>query len=195
MVDVATGKVYALSKTDADGEFLLCLPMDKDYGLNVNRPQYLFYSDNFALKAEHKLRDPYVLKIPLQPVKDPIVQGGGGDNKESEPIVLKNVFFATSSAELRPESKNELDKLKQLLDDNPKMRIRLNGHTDSEGNDADNLNLSDRRAHAVRTFLINKGILAARLEAKGFGETKPIASNDTPEGRQENRRTEFVVLN
>ena len=195
MVDVSTGKVYALSKTDGDGEFLLCLSMGKDYGLNVNRPKYLFYSDNFGLKEERKLRDPIVLKIPLQPVKDSLEEGGGGAKKESEPIVLKNVFFATNSAELRPESKNELNKLKELLDDNPNMRIRLNGHTDNEGDDADNLSLSDRRAHAVRTYLINKGILADRLEAKGYGETKPVASNDTPEGRQKNRRTEFVVLN
>lgn len=195
MVDVANGKVYALTKTDADGEFLVCLPMGKDYGLNVNRPKYLFYSDNFALKEERKLRDPFVLKIPLQPVKESVEQGGVEENKESEPIVLKNVFFATNSAELRPESKNELDKLKQLLEENPKMRIRLNGHTDSEGDDAKNMDLSDRRAHSVRTYLISKGIAADRMDAKGYGESKPVATNDTPEGRQQNRRTEFVVLN
>jgi outer membrane protein OmpA-like peptidoglycan-associated protein len=81
------------------------------------------------------------------------------------------------------------------LDENPKMRIRLNGHTDNEGADADNMTLSDRRAVAVRQYLIDKGIVAERLEAKGFGETMPIATNDSPEGRQQNRRTEFVVLN
>jgi outer membrane protein OmpA-like peptidoglycan-associated protein len=132
----------------------------------------------------------------LQPIVEPLVNNTSGTPKvENKPIILKNVFFATNSAVLRPESQNELNKLKQLLDENPKMRIRLNGHTDNEGADADNMSLSDRRALAVRQYLIDKGIVAERLEAKGFGETMPIATNDSPEGRQQNRRTEFVVLN
>jgi outer membrane protein OmpA-like peptidoglycan-associated protein len=193
---LAGAKLYAKAKTDADGEFLLCLPMGKDYSLNVRRAKYLFYSDNFALTEIRKMGDPFLLKIPLQPIVEPLVNNTSGNPKvENKPIILKNVFFATNSAVLRPESQNELNKLKQLLDENPKMRIRLNGHTDNEGADADNMSLSDRRALAVRQYLIDKGIVAERLEAKGFGETMPIATNDSPEGRQQNRRTEFVVLN
>jgi outer membrane protein OmpA-like peptidoglycan-associated protein/Tfp pilus assembly protein PilF len=191
LVDLGTGKSYAKLQTDKDGEFLVCLPMGKDYALNVNRKQYLFYSDNFALKEERKLKDPFQLKIPLQPIKK---EQKDPNKKENQPIILKNVFFATNSAELRPASKTELDKLKALLDENPAMRIRLQGHTDNVGEEADNMDLSDRRANAVKDYLIKAGIKAERLEAKGFGETTPIASNDTPKGRQQNRRTEFLVL-
>lgn len=192
LIDLATGKTYAKVRTDKDGEFLLCLPMGKDYALNVNRKQYLFYSDNFALKEARKIKDAFALKIPLQPIKK---EQKGPEPKENEPIILKNVFFATNSAELRPASKTELDQLKALLEENPEMRIRLQGHTDNVGEEVDNMDLSDRRAKAVRTYLINAGIDAKRLEAQGFGETRPIAKNDTPEGRQKNRRTEFLLLN
>ena len=89
----------------------------------------------------------------------------------------------------------ELDKLKKLLNDNPTLRIRINGHTDNVGTDNDNLNLSANRAKSVYEYLIQKGIAASRLEYKGFGESKPVATNDTAEGRQENRRTEFELLN
>ncbi len=192
LVDLEADKSYAVLHTDQDGEFLVCLPMGKDYALNVNRKQYLFYSDNFALKESRKIKDPVVLKIPLQPIKKDVPKI---DTLNQKPIILKNVFFATNSAQLRPASRTELNRLKGLLEENPEMRIRLQGHTDNVGAEADNMDLSDRRAKAVRDYLIEQGIDAARLEAKGFGETKPIASNETPEGRQQNRRTEFVVLN
>ncbi len=192
--DIAAGKLYAKAKTDADGEFLLCLPLGKDYSLNVRRPKYLFYSDNFALKESRKQNDPFLLNIPLQPITENIPNNSAIPEKENKPIILKNVFFSTNSADLRPESQNELNKLKQLLEENPTMRIRLNGHTDNEGADADNMSLSDRRANAVKQYLVGKGISVDRLEAKGYGETVPIGTNDTAEGRQKNRRTEFVVL-
>jgi len=85
--------------------------------------------------------------------------------------------------------------LKKLLEDNPLLRIQLNGHTDNVGSDTDNLSLSDARARAVYNYLVDNGIEASRLSSKGFGETTPIDTNDTPEGRHRNRRTEFVVIN
>ena len=104
------------------------------------------------------------------------------------------MLFATGSATVLPESKPELEKLRQLLEDNPGLRIRLQGHTDNVGSEADNLELSSRRAEAVRDFLVEAGIAAGRLEAKGFGESRPLTSNDTDAGRALNRRTEFLVL-
>ncbi len=189
--DLNKNKLYATVKTDADGEFLLCLPLGKDYSLNVNKQMYLFYSDNFALSEHRKHNDPFILKIPLEQIK---VTTSENTNLDNKPIILKNVFFGTNSSELRPESLIELEKLYQLLFDNPKMKIRLNGHTDNEGSDIDNLILSDKRAHAVKNYLISKGIDSARLEAKGYGETQPIADNTSFEGRKQNRRTEFVVI-
>ena len=108
--------------------------------------------------------------------------------------ILKNIFFASGSAILKPESAGELLKLYDLLQTNPKMNIQINGHTDDVGADAANLTLSEKRAKAVYEYLIEKGITNTRLKYKGYGESQPIISNETPEGRQMNRRTEFIVL-
>ena len=87
----------------------------------------------------------------------------------------------------------ELNKLIQLMNDNPSVKIQINGYTDNVGNAADNLKLSENRSKAVVDFLISKGIDAKRMTWKGFGETQPIADNSTEEGRALNRRTEFVI--
>ena len=95
---------------------------------------------------------------------------------------------------MRPESITELNRLKKLLVENPELQIQLNGHTDDVGSDEDNLLLSDNRAKAVHDYLIAEGIDENRLEYKGYGETMPIDTNDTPQGRQNNRRTEFEII-
>ena len=107
----------------------------------------------------------------------------------SPPVVLRNVLFETGSAELKPESLFELNQLLQLLENNNTLKIQINGHTDNIGSDENNLSLSTNRAKAVKDFLIKNGIAANRLSHKGYGETKPIDSNDTDWGRQNNRRT------
>jgi len=103
------------------------------------------------------------------------------------------VFFDTGSAELRTESFVELNWLKILLEENPQINIQINGHTDDVGTEEDNLVLSENRAKAVLNFLVENGIMTKRLSHEGFGESRPIESNDSPVGRQTNRRTEFVV--
>ena len=108
-------------------------------------------------------------------------------------IVLKNIFFETNKAELKEESKTELDKLVDLLTKNPMLKIEIGGHTDNVGADADNLKLSDARAKSVMAYLVAHGISADRLTARGYGETMPIADNNNVEGRALNRRTEFKV--
>ena len=100
----------------------------------------------------------------------------------------------TDKYELKPESKVELVKLSALLKNNPTMKIIIGGHTDNVGSDEDNMILSDNRAKAVYNRLVEHGIKAERLKWKGYGETKPIETNDTPEGRANNRRTDFVVF-
>jgi outer membrane protein OmpA-like peptidoglycan-associated protein len=136
--------------------------------------------------------DPILLKIPLHPLEDILIMNK--DSLISKPIVLKNVFFSTNSSELRVESFNELDKLKKLLEDNPELKIRINGHTDDQGEESDNLFLSERRAEAVKQYLVKNGVSLGRIEAKGFGESLPIAPNNTEDGRQLNRRTEFIQI-
>ncbi|HFA51261.1 MAG TPA: flagellar motor protein MotB [Bacteroidetes bacterium] len=190
-IDLKTGKIYSQSMTGADGEFLITLPIGKDYALNVSKDKYLFYSENFALKNNSTADDPFELKIELTPVPETSTTNGEGLSK---PIILKNVFFETGSAALKNESLAELERLKKLLDDNPNLKIQINGHTDNIGTEEDNLNLSSDRAKAVYDYLIKNNIAAERLKYKGFGETMPIASNGTDEGRQQNRRTEFVAF-
>ncbi|MCS6917389.1 MAG: OmpA family protein [Chitinophagales bacterium] len=115
-------------------------------------------------------------------------------------IRIQNIYYGFDSANLRPESKPGLDSLYQILVDNPQIKVEISSHTDSKGNDAYNMRLSQRRAESVVKYLADKGIPMERMVAKGYGETKPIAPNnlpdgrDNPEGRQMNRRTEFRVI-
>ncbi len=114
--------------------------------------------------------------------------------EKGKKILLKNIYFEYDKAELMPRSYVELHKLNQILKDNPALVINILGHTDSDGTDAYNLALSQRRAEAVRDFLKKQGIAAKRLKATGKGEVQPITKNDTDEGKAENRRVEFEVL-
>ncbi len=107
---------------------------------------------------------------------------------------INDIHYATNSARLTERSKFVLDEFLEYLKDNPGIRTAIHGHTDNVGTDEDNLALSQDRAFTVMSYLQDHGIDAGRLAFKGFGESKPVASNDTPEGRAENRRTEFVIL-
>jgi outer membrane protein OmpA-like peptidoglycan-associated protein len=107
---------------------------------------------------------------------------------------LNNVFFDFGKYDLRPESYPELDRLAEFLKSNTSLRIELGGHTDNVGKDADNLTLSQNRVNSVMSYVASRGVDAARLTAKGYGETKPVNTNDTEEGRQQNRRVEFTIL-
>jgi outer membrane protein OmpA-like peptidoglycan-associated protein len=157
------------------------LPEGRDYALNVTHKGYLFYSENFSL-AERSSTEPHKKRVELAPIK------------AGETVVLRNVFFETGSFELSATSRAELNKLVSFLNKNYRMRIELGGHTDNVGAAAANKTLSQNRADAVKTFLIEKGIPEERLTTKGYGTEKPLASNDSEEGRAQNRRTEFTVL-
>ncbi len=203
-MDLAIQKTHAYSTTDNSGEFLVCLPVGKDYGLNVSKPEYLFHSENFALKERDDNNEPYELIIELKRIPKEIAVLSEKPNTiqkpstkpltKPTPIILKNIFFATGSAVLKDESTGELLKLYQLLNETPKMKIQINGHTDNVGSDPDNLALSQKRAKSVYDYLIGKGIAASRLKHEGFGKNQPIDTNETKEGRQNNRRTEFIII-
>lgn len=183
---------FASAITDNQGEFLVCLPAGKDYALNVSHEGYLFHSEHFALAGKATLEEPFLLEIELIALpkeNTPIVA------EKTKPIILKNVFFETASAALKRASISELTRLQQLLLENRSLKVRINGHTDNVGEEADNLQLSEARAKAVYDFLIDKGIASDRLQYKGFGESQPIDTNETEEGRRNNRRTEFEIIN
>jgi outer membrane protein OmpA-like peptidoglycan-associated protein len=109
-------------------------------------------------------------------------------------IILHNLFFATNQTTILPESESALQDLYTMLKENPEIRIRITGHTDNVGSDKANQKLSEGRAKSVRADLINRGINGDRIEAEGKGESQPIDTNDTEEGRQNNRRVEFMIL-
>lgn len=109
-------------------------------------------------------------------------------------ITLTNIYFPQGRAELLPESSVELNRLVTLLNQNPGMEIQVSGHTDNQGDEQKNLELSLQRAKAVKTYLIRKGISAARVEELGFGSSKPVAGNEQEDTRKLNRRVEFKVV-
>jgi outer membrane protein OmpA-like peptidoglycan-associated protein/tetratricopeptide (TPR) repeat protein len=181
LTDLNSGLVVSKVQTQEDGTYLVPLPSTKNYAFNVARKGYLFYSSTFFL--EKKENDSvYEKDIPLIPIET------------GSRIVLNNIFFHTGSAELENSSLIELEKLIQLLRENPAMQIEIDGHTDNVGKAMDNLRLSEQRAQSVVTYLLSKGIEAGRLKSKGFGDTQPISDNSILEGRANNRRTELKVL-
>jgi outer membrane protein OmpA-like peptidoglycan-associated protein len=127
------------------------------------------------------MKDAYHLDISLHPV----VAG--------EKVVLKNIFYETNSYDLKSESMPELEKVISFLKNNPKVNIEISGHTDNVGDIKSNQLLSEKRAKAIYDFLVKGGIEPLRMIYKGYGESKPLATNDTEEGRSQNRRTEFTI--
>lgn len=178
--DLATGDTVRNVRSHG-GEFVLSLPTGKKYVAFVEAEGYLFSGTPFFLDES----DPkafYEVDIRLEAIKKDAV------------MTLRNVFFETGSAALSAESGPELDKVARLMEVNPKTKIELRGHTDNVGGAEANLKLSTARAEAVKAHLVRKGVAAERLSARGFGETAPVAPNDTPEGRAANRRTELKIL-
>jgi outer membrane protein OmpA-like peptidoglycan-associated protein len=181
LIDMASKQVITKVQTDEKGSYFITLPVGKDYVFNVNKKGYLFYSDNFFMTGLSP-DSTYQKDIPLTPIE------------KDASIVLKNIFFDVNKFDLKPASQAELDKLVQLLTENPTVKIEIGGHTDNVGKPNDNLVLSNNRAKAVVNYLISKNIAAARLISKGYGATKPIADNKTEQGKAQNRRTEVKVI-
>jgi outer membrane protein OmpA-like peptidoglycan-associated protein/tetratricopeptide (TPR) repeat protein len=181
LTDVNTRQLISKLQTDEDGNYLVTLPVGKDYAFNVNRKGYLFYSENYNISATAP-DSTFEADIPLQPIE------------ANAHIVLKNVFFDTKKTELKPESITELDNVVRLMNENPNIKILISGYTDNVGKPTDNLSLSKGRAVAVVNYLLNKGVRNERMSFKGNGETNPIADNNTDEGRALNRRTELSIV-
>jgi outer membrane protein OmpA-like peptidoglycan-associated protein/tetratricopeptide (TPR) repeat protein len=181
LADVQRNRLISKVQTDEDGNYLITLPVGKDYAFNVGHTGYLFFSASFSLQPDAP-DSVYVVDIPLQPIEPGAV------------VVLQNIFFDTKKFDLQSASLTELDKIVVLLNENPRLKILIGGHTDNVGKPADNLLLSNNRAKAVVNYLAQKGIAPQRLSFKGFGAAKPVADNKTESGRMQNRRTEMNVV-
>ncbi len=166
---------------ESTGEYKITLPASKKYGFHANSDGYLGINENIDLtkleQYQELQRDLYLVPI-----------------EKGEKIKINNIFFEFGKSDLLPESFPELNRLAEFLQKNPEIKIQINGHTDNIGSDKDNKILSQKRASAVQDYLINKGIASARIKSIGYGESKPIKSNDTEEGRALNRRVEFIIL-
>lgn len=164
------------------GLFVVPLKADVRYALTIDKKGYLFHSEYFDM-PNVPADKPFEIIIDLQKVE------------VGKSVVLNNIFFDTDKFVLKGESKTELKKLLAFLKDNKDIKIEVAGHTDNVGSSSYNLKLSENRAQAVSKYLIENGVDQNRITYKGYGDTKPIASNDSKEGRAKNRRTEFTVLN
>jgi outer membrane protein OmpA-like peptidoglycan-associated protein len=166
-----------------DGSFKIVLPYDKNYLIRASADKFFAISENLNLDSLVKAgnrqihKDLYLVPIEIGQV-----------------FRLNNVFFDFDKWDLRPESFVELDRVVKLLNENPAMEIELSAHTDSYGSDDYNFKLSDNRARSCMEYLLSKGIIPNRVTSQGYGETKPVAANDTPENRQLNRRVEFKIM-
>jgi outer membrane protein OmpA-like peptidoglycan-associated protein/tetratricopeptide (TPR) repeat protein len=182
IVDNEKNEVVTLTNSNSStGKYMLSLPSGKNYGISVKAEGYLFHSENFNIPATTGYQEV---------IKDVVLSKVGVGTK----IVLKNIFFDYNKSTLRSESYPELERLRKLLDSYSGMRIEIGGHTDNRGSLKYNTDLSQARAKAVVDYLVSAGIDRSRLEFKGYAYLQPIATNDTDDGRQQNRRVEFKVL-
>lgn len=187
IVDNSANMVIATFKSNSKtGRYLVSLPAGKNYGIAVKKDGYLFHSENFDIPNTAAFQE-VTKDIELKQLS------------VGSKIVLRNIFFDLDKATLRPESTAELERLTKLMNDVPTLKIELGGHTDSQGSDAHNQELSEKRAKAVVDYLTGKGIDASRLKSAGYGETQLV--NGCSNGvkcsdveHQQNRRTEFKVL-
>jgi outer membrane protein OmpA-like peptidoglycan-associated protein/tetratricopeptide (TPR) repeat protein len=163
------------------GAYTVRLPEPSVYGVEINATGYLYFLDIIDLSGysgeEKVIQDFYLKKIEV-----------------GTKVVLENIYFETGKAVLRPESFDALDQVLRFLENNPGIKLEISGHTDNTGSLRINQKLSGARAKAVVDYLVAGGIPAEMLVYQGYADTQPVAPNDTPEGREKNRRVEFKVL-
>lgn len=182
LISLASKEVIMQAFSDQSGEFLVNIPTNMNYALNVSKEGYLFYSDHFSLKGVREITDPFLKDIPLKFLKP------------GETVILRNIFYETDLFALKSESAAELNKIIEFLNANPGIRIEISGHTDNVGNIEYNQKLSENRAKTVYQYLEQNKIGKERLAYKGYGMSIPVTNNDTEEGRAMNRRTELKIL-
>lgn len=164
--------------TDNKGTFSLLLPKGETYTILYSNYKEQVEYNKLKIDKNEDL-ETFTVKIKIEPPKT---------------FVLENVLFDTGKATLKPSSNKTLDELVELLKLKTTLVIEIGGHTDNVGKKEFNLQLSKSRANAVRNYIIKKGISANRVIAKGYGDTKPVAANNSEEGRQQNRRTEVNII-
>ena len=174
--------VMSVASSAETGDFLVSLPVGRQYAMLATSPGYLFNSQHFDLEGTYTATKPYSVNIRLE--KPEI-----GSN-----TILRNIFFKFDSFELMPQSFVELDRMADFIKNSAGIRFEIGGHTDNVGKTDYNQQLSEKRAKTVCDYLLKKGVDASQLSFKGYGASAPIGDNATQEGREMNRRTELKVL-
>jgi len=175
IINKETAKVAYSVVTDSLAATFRTLLPDGNYSILVNKMGFQSYSND--LKS---INDS--LYIRLTPIKKGVK------------VMLNNLFFATDKTDILPESETELENLYRFLSDNPEVRIKIIGHTDNVGSVSHNQRLSEGRAKSVLQSMTQRGIDPSRIQFEGRGSSEPITTNDTDEGRTQNRRVEFIIL-
>lgn len=183
LTDNERNVVMAIINSDpVTGDFEMFIPHGGNYGVSTEIEGYLFNSINFNLPAFAEMQE-----IDTHIIMEKAEVGSK--------VVLKNIFFDTGKSDLKQESVNELENIRRLLDKNPGLKVQINGHTDNVGEAKYNKALSLKRARSVVDYLIRNGVDLNRLAAIGYGEERPLVSNDDESGGREiNRRTEIEII-
>lgn len=175
-------KIYQVPVDSETGSYVVALPFKSDYVLTVKKEDYVYESMYIAME-DSSYDSPATVNLEIQQVEI------------GKSYKLNDIYYEYDSDILTPESKKVIDEFVIFLTENPTIKVAINGHTDNVGGAEYNKNLSERRAKSVYDYLILQGIVSTRLSYEGFGFAKPVATNDTDEGRALNRRTEFVIVN
>lgn len=182
ITDNDAGTEYGRFKTNEEtGEYMISLPSGKNYGISIEKEGHLFHSENIYLDANSTYK---TVKQDIELV----------NTQPGSKIVLNNIFFESGSYKLMSSSFPELKKLTEILQNNTALKIEISGHTDNVGDASNNKALSEKRAEAVKAYLVLKGIPTSRIKTVGHGSSQPIAPNDTEANRQKNRRTELTII-
>ena len=169
-------------KSNSDnGKFLIALPCGKNYGIHIEKKGFIFHSENAQIECQSGYKE-----------INKIIQLKNAHSGAK--IILNNIFFDFGKSALKDESETELQKLIKLLENNQTIKIEIAGYTDNIGDEIANLLLSESRAINVMNYLISHGISDQRIISKGYGSAQPVSTNESEEGRQLNRRTEFKIL-
>lgn len=193
-IDLSNGEEVGTASTNpSTGEYKIILPYGRKYSMYAKADNFLAEGENLDLtgsgdstntdgSSKNSFREITGKSLKMVPIE------------EGQLIRLNNIFFEFGKATLSTDSYPELDRLALTLTSNQQLEVEIGGHTDDVGSDAANLKLSQERADSVREYLIGKGIEPDRVQGKGYGESKPVATNSTPEGQQANRRVEFKII-
>ncbi len=180
--DLVTGEeIGTATSNPLTGEYKIVLPGGRKYGFRAKAPRYLSVNENLDLThiLEYEEMNKDLFLVPV---------------RKGETVILNNIFFSPQSAELTKESKPELNRVVEFMKENPTVTIEICGHTDNSCSEDYCSKLSTERARSVANFVMIQGIPKSRLSYRGYGSRKPIADNNTKEGKQKNRRVEFTII-